>query len=82
MARATRPMAIAGQLGTMIAIVGAHWAGVEWVVAAVPITLLLAFLLAAAVVDEGVGDGVDRGHAAGAVLDRRRRSRRWCCCAT
>ena len=49
MARAMRPMAIAGQIGTMIAIVGAHWAGVEWVVAAVPITLLLAFVLAAAV---------------------------------
>ena len=49
MARATRPMAIAGQIGTMIAIVGAHWAGVEWVVAAIPITLLLAFVLAAAV---------------------------------
>jgi phosphatidate cytidylyltransferase len=49
MARATRPMVFAGQLGTLIAIVGAHWAGVEWVVAAVPITLLLAFLMAAAV---------------------------------
>jgi phosphatidate cytidylyltransferase len=49
MARTTRPMAIAGQLGTLIAIVGAHWAGVEWVVAAMPITLLIAFVLAAAV---------------------------------
>jgi phosphatidate cytidylyltransferase len=49
MARATRPMVFAGQFGTLIAIVGAHWAGVEWVVAAVPITLLLAFVLAAAV---------------------------------
>jgi phosphatidate cytidylyltransferase len=49
MARATRPMALAGQAGTLIAIVGAHWAGVEWVVAAIPITLLLAFVLSAAV---------------------------------
>ena len=49
MARTMRPMALAGQGGTMIAIVGAHWAGVEWVVAALPITLLLAFVLAAAV---------------------------------
>jgi phosphatidate cytidylyltransferase len=49
MARRTRPMVFAGQLGTMFAIIGAHWAGVECVVAAVPITLLLSFLLAAAV---------------------------------
>jgi phosphatidate cytidylyltransferase len=49
MARASRPMALAGQAGTLIAIVGAHWAGVEWVVAALPITLLLAFILSAAV---------------------------------
>jgi phosphatidate cytidylyltransferase len=49
MARATRPMVFAGQLGTLIAVIGAHWAGVEWVVAAVPITLLVAFLMAAAV---------------------------------
>jgi phosphatidate cytidylyltransferase len=49
MARATRPMVFAGQLGTLIAVIGAHWAGVEWVVAAIPITLLLAFLMAAAV---------------------------------
>lgn len=49
MARGTRPMVLAGHLGTLIAIVGAHWAGVEWMVAALPITLLLAFLMAAAV---------------------------------
>ena len=49
MARAMRPMAIAGQIGTLIAIIGAHWAGVDWVVAAIPITLLLAFILSAAV---------------------------------
>ena len=81
MARAMRPMAFAGQLGTMIAIVGAHWAGVEWVVAAVPITLLLAFLMAAAVsMKESATVSIAVTLLAPVWIGSA--SRRWCCCAT
>jgi phosphatidate cytidylyltransferase len=49
MARVHRPMVIAGHVGTLIAILGALAAGVEWALAALPITLLVSFILAAGV---------------------------------
>ena len=49
MARRHRPMVIAGHAGTVAMVVGAHWSGLDGVLVPLPIVLVAAFLLAAAV---------------------------------
>ena len=49
MARTLRPMVIAGQAGAVAIVIGAHWGGPAWAVLPLPVTLLVSFLLAAAV---------------------------------
>jgi phosphatidate cytidylyltransferase len=49
MARRLRPMVIAGQLGVIAIVIGAHWGGISWAALPIPITLFLSFLLAAGV---------------------------------
>ena len=70
MARTMRPMALAGQAGTMIAIVGAPLGGRRVGRGGRPDHAAAGVHPGRGGRDEGVGDGVDRGHAAGAVLDR------------
>jgi phosphatidate cytidylyltransferase len=49
MARPLRPMVIAGTLGSVGMVVGAHLGGIAWALLPIPIALLAAFLMAAGV---------------------------------
>ncbi len=50
MGRRYRPIVIAGQLGGVGIVAGAHWGGPEWMLLPIPVTLLVTFLVAAVVV--------------------------------
>ncbi len=49
MTRVHRPIVLAGQLGGLAVVAGAHWGGLEWMLLPIPVTLLVTFLLAAGV---------------------------------
>jgi len=49
MTRPLRPIVLAGQAGAVAMVVGAHWHGVDWALAPIPVLVIVTFLLAAGV---------------------------------
>ena len=81
MARALRPLVLAGYAGALATLLGAQLGGTEWMVGGFMLTLLLAFLLYGIAETRQTRDGDDELDDPGR-RGSRSGSRTCCCCAT